>query len=305
MAQETGGLTKYDEVAEDTAPVRLGETKTADDADEVVSEETVRLHSEIEETRENLGETIDAIQERLSLSNLSEQVSEQVSNVIETAKDSVYDATIGKAVNFMKQAREGVMQTSAGRTIMANPIPFVLIGAGSAMLIYNGFGKKNRRSSQLSKYRTGEYSTPQLTERRAGSMLTGAKETITDKAGTAYETVAKTASDTYETAAEAASRAYERVGELGSSAKENYDYYVEEKPMAVAAAAMAVGAAIGFAIPSTRYEGELMGEARENLLEKAGDTATELVDKAKQVASDASQVISRGTGSQTGTSGNL
>src|SRR5215213_7734799 len=123
MAQETSGLNKYDETAEDTSPIRLGDNETGDDADEVVSEETVRLHSEIEETRENLSETIDAIQERLSLSNLGDQVSEQVSNVIETAKDNVYDATIGKAVNFMKQAREGVMQTSAGRTIMANPIP--------------------------------------------------------------------------------------------------------------------------------------------------------------------------------------
>lgn len=302
MAQETSGINKYDETIDDTSPVSLGDSE---DADDVVSDETVRLHSEIEETRENLGETIDAIQERLSLSNLSEQVSEQVSNVIETAKDNVYDATLGKAVNFMKQAREGVMQTSAGRTIMSNPIPFVLIGAGSAMLIYNGFGKKNRRSTQLSKYRTGDYSTPQLTERSAGSMLTGAKDTITDKAGTAYETVARTASDTYETAADAASRAYEKVGDLGSTAKENYDYYVQEKPMAVAAAAMAVGAAIGFAIPSTRYEGELMGDARENLLAKAEDTATELVDKAKQVASDAKQVISKEAGLHTGTTGNL
>ena len=75
--------------------------------------------------------------------------------------------------------------------------------------------------------------------------------------------------------------------------------------MAVAAAAMAVGAAIGFAIPSTRYEGELMGDARENLLAKAEDTATELVDKATQVASDAKQVISKEAGLHTGTTGNL
>ncbi|MFL6468042.1 MAG: hypothetical protein ACJ72Z_08815, partial [Pyrinomonadaceae bacterium] len=81
-------------------------------------------------------------------------------------------------------------------------------------------------------------------------------------------------------------------------------YYKEEKPLAIAAAAMAVGAAIGLAIPSSRYEGELMGEASENLRAKAGDTASELVDKAKQVASDASQVVSKEIGTQTNAPGN-
>ena len=78
-----------------------------------------------------------------------------------------------------------------------------------------------------------------------------------------------------------------------------YEYYKEEKPLAIAAAAMAVGAAIGLAIPSSRYEGELMGEASENLRAKAEDTASELVDKAKQVASDASQAVTKEIGSQT------
>jgi len=65
-------------------------------------EETEQIKAQIEETRSQLGETIDAIQEKLSLSNMSEQVSEQVTNVIESAKDTAYDATIGKAVGFKK-----------------------------------------------------------------------------------------------------------------------------------------------------------------------------------------------------------
>ena len=38
--------------------------------------------------------------------------------------------------------------------------------------------------------------------------------------------------------------------------------YLEDNPLALGALAVAVGAAVGFAIPSTRYEGQLMGEAR-------------------------------------------
>jgi len=301
MAQETSGLTKFDETA-DTSPVDLGETDN--DTDAVVSEETVRLHSEIEETRENLGETIDAIQERLSLANLSRQVSEKVGDVIESAKESVYDATLGKVVNFMQQARDGVTQTSVGRTIMANPLPFALIGAGAAMLIYNGYGKKGSR--RLSKYRTQDYlSTGRGSSGMAGlssaavsNKAGGALDAISEKAGSALESVSDVANRTYSGAADVAGRAYEKVGDLGTAARENYDHYVEEKPLAVAAAAMAVGAVVGLALPSTNYEGRMMGEARENLLSKAEDTATEFVDRAKQVASDVTETVSKEIGNQ-------
>jgi ElaB/YqjD/DUF883 family membrane-anchored ribosome-binding protein len=309
MAQETSGLKINQD--DDATPVELGDSETG----EITSEETQRLHSEIEETRENLGETIDAIQERLSLANLSEQVSEKVSDVIESAKDSVYDATLGKAVKFMKQARDGVMQTSAGRTIMANPIPFALIGAGAAMLIYNGVGNKNKRSRRAG-YRTPNYVGSGGDQGKSAGMLNRATDTISDKAGNALDTISEKASGAYGSvteianksysgAADAANRAYDAVGEYGTAAKENLDHYIEEKPLAVAAAALAVGAAVGMAFPSTRYEGQLMGEARQNLLSKAEETASEFVDKAKQVATDVTQAAKNEISSQTGNSQNM
>jgi ElaB/YqjD/DUF883 family membrane-anchored ribosome-binding protein len=296
MAQEPSGLEKYDE-RDDSSPVSLDESES--EQDQVTSEETVRLHSEIEETRENLGETIDAIQERLSLANLSEQVSEKVGDVIESAKDSVYEATLGKVVNFMKQARDGVTTTSVGRTIASNPLPFALIGAGAAMLIYNARGKTNRK--RLSQYRTKEYMTGGQGERAGliggaadsiSNTAGNAYESISEKAGSAMETLSNAANKTFSGATDVATRTYDRVGEFGSAAKENYDYYVEEKPLAVAAAAMAVGAVVGLALPSTRYEGKMMGEARQNLLSKAEDTASDFVDKAKQVATEVKDTVS-------------
>jgi ElaB/YqjD/DUF883 family membrane-anchored ribosome-binding protein len=224
----------------------------------------------------------------------------------------------------MKQARDGVMQTGAGRTIAANPLPFALIGIGGAMLAYNAYSTKNRRGS-MSRYRTKEYTTGM--DRRATGLLSGAADSVSDTASSAYDTVSNKASNAYDAvaekasgayesasemankaysgAADAANRVYERAGELGSSAKENFDYYVEEKPLAVAVAAMAVGAAVGLAIPSTRYEGELMGEAKQNLMSKAEETAGELVDKATQVATEAKQVVSRELDNTSGGTGNM
>ena len=336
MAQEPSGLRRDDErtevrsdldrdeglsstsiteanamAADDDAGLSLS---TADETteDSETAEETEQLRQNIEETRASMGQTIDAIQERLSISNISEQVSEQVSNAIESAKDSVYEATIGKVANLMKEAGRGISGSNIGRTISENPWPYALIGLGSACLIYDSMSGSRRHrgigrmrlGSGGSRYGERNYLTSQqgTGESNRSGMLSGATESVSNAASSAYGTVASTASNavntvsntatqTYSKAADVAGRAYDRVGEYGHIAQEKYEEYIETKPLAVAAAAAAVGAAIGFAIPSTQYEGELVGETRDQLMSKASDAATQLVDKAKEVAGEAGQVV--------------
>ena len=311
MAQETSGLRRDDRTdrdddlslsttmdvnAEDDADLSLA---TDDDTDANAEQ----LRHEIEETRNSMAGTIDEIQERLSISNISEQVSEQVSNAIETAKDSAYDATIGKVANFMKQTGNSISGSSFGRSISANPWPYALIGLGSAWLIYSNMGSNKRRYSgnRGMKYGQGNYLSSQQQGRetsQSGGMLSGASDVVSGAYGSvastasgAMDTVSNTASQTYNKATDVAGRAYDRVGEYGQVAQEKYEEYIEQKPLAMAAAAAAVGAAIGLAIPSTRYEGQLVGETRDNLMSKAGDTANQLLDKAKEVAGEAGKTI--------------
>lgn len=270
--------------------------------------ETEQIKARIEETRNQMGETIDAIQERLSFANISEHVSETVNSAIETAKDTAYDATIGKAVNFMKNVGDGVTHSGAFKAAKNNPLPLALIGIGAGLLAYQSFGR-NRPS------RTGNgkdlYSNSgdaalgsnfDSTSRSIGIATGRAYDGISEKAatalesvgnvaGTAYEGVAGAVGGAYTGAGDLAHRAYDRAGEYGTIAHEKYDEYLEENPLALGAIALAVGAAVGFALPSTKYEGKLMGEARENLVQRAQDAAGSLVDKAKQVANEAGQTI--------------
>lgn len=316
MAQEPSGL-KTEETVDKEVLDAAGGTEELERVEEEndADDETEIIRQRIGETRSDLSETIDAIQERLSISNISEQVSEQVNNALVSAKDTVYDATLGKVVTFMKEARDGIRQTSAGRTVMNNPIPFALIGAGAAMLVYSNWGKSSRKNP--AGYRVKPYLTSEGREGRSESMAgtlssaagsitdtaSSVAGTISDKASSAVESISNTASSAVETASSAASstiegakevvsRAYEKAGEFGHTAQEQYEHYVEERPLAVAAAAAAVGVAIGLAIPSTRYEGELMGETRDNLLDKAGETANDLVAQAKNVATEAGRKLS-------------
>ena len=283
------------------------EFKTADEANEP-SEETEQLKTQIEETRSQMGETIDAIQEKLSFSNISEQVkdqvSEQISNVYETAKKSVYGATIIKAGDFMKTVGTELSQTNIGKAARNNPFPLFLIGLGVGLLAYQSFSGKKRRSYDYESY-DGEKSSKfglKAAQKRIGSAAgdayqsvsgaaSSAIEGVTSAAGSAYQTVGNKAASAYESVSGAAGTAYEKVGELGTQTREQYDYYIEENPLAVGAVALAIGAAVGFSIPSTTYEGELMGEYRNQVFDKAQTAAGDLVEKVKTVANEAVQTV--------------
>lgn len=267
------------------------------------SDDTEHIKAQIEETRANLGETIDAIQDRLSFANISEQVSEQVSNAIETAKDSAYEATIGKVVHFMKNTGNEISRSSLVSTAKNNPLPLLLIGLGAGLLAYQSYGRGRSRS--LTQYRAAthpRYGEQQnigmASEARSASLIGSAqeginsvKDSVSNVAGSAYESVSRVAESTYTGAGDIANRAKEKVGDLGHKAQETYTQYLEEKPWAIGAIALVAGAAIGLAIPSSRYEGELMGEARLNLLNKAQEGASGLVDKAKHVATETGNTL--------------
>ncbi len=285
-------------------------------------EETEHLKAQIEETRSQMGETIDAIQEKLSFQNISdqvkEQVSEQINNALDTAKESVYDATIGnlgKAGKFMENVGKELSKTEAGKFARKNPFPLVLIGLGVGLIAYEFSGKKRRPAHHSyrgndanDEYRGGKLSssvskTLKSATGKIGDKASGAYESVSNATGNALHSVSDTASSAYEGVTSAATNAYssvsefagntyEKVGDYSVQAREQYDYYIEENPLAVGAVALAIGAAVGLAIPSTRYEGEMLGEYRQQLLDKAQTAAGDLVDRAKEVASEAKKTIS-------------
>jgi ElaB/YqjD/DUF883 family membrane-anchored ribosome-binding protein len=292
------------------------------------NDETEHLKTQIEETRSQMSETIDALQEKLSFSNLSEQVSEHVNSAIETAKNSVYDATIGKAVGIMKNMGDGIAESKLVKTTRSNPLPLVLIGLGAGWLAYNSYNSgtnSRRRKFQLREGTTydefGDRARARLDMERGtsfdlhhqnepstasklsdkASALTGS---VSNAASSAYESASNAANSAYESASNAmnstmsgakdlANKPYSKAGEYGTTAMDTYDHYINENPLAVGAVAFAVGAAVGLAIPSTRYEGEMLGEARNDLLKKAQDKGSKLLDKTRHIVDEAANTVSK------------
>lgn len=336
MAEESGELmnTGEPDAVSTAAGARQDEIlEIRDDADSLsgfgtqsendAPEETEHIKAQIEETRSQMGETIDAIQEKLSFENISEQVKEQVSehinSALETAKESVYEATVGnlgKAGKFMQNVGKEISKSDAGKFARKNPFPLVLVGLGIGLLAYEFSGKSKKNYSALKPKKSkkkyiDDYESSESRKKSAlksatekiGEVAGNTYETVSDATGTALQSVGGAASLAYGTVTDAAGNAYssvekfagdtyEKVGDYSSQARQQYDYHIEENPLAVGAVALAIGAAVGLAIPATRYEGEMLGEYRQQLIDKARETANNLVDRAKDAASQARDTIS-------------
>ena len=237
------------------------------DDGEATRAEIERTRVEIERTRADMSETVDAIQERLSPESLKEQ-----------AKDRVKEATVGRA----QDAGSGIVGT-----IRANPLPAALTGVGLGWLLVNA----RKQSSTQGRYGAGVYSydyPPPYEER--GSSVPSPGQAV----GRARDRAGETATQVQDKAGQVASQAQDRASRLGEQARyqarragDGFQRMLQENPLAVGALGVGVGAAVGLAIPETTKEHEVMGEARDTVVEKAQEKAQDAQQRVQQVAQEA------------------
>jgi ElaB/YqjD/DUF883 family membrane-anchored ribosome-binding protein len=84
-----------------------------------------------------------------------------------------------------------------------------------------------------------------------------------------------------------AARPAARLNDAARRAGRNLGELVEDRPLAVGAASLAIGLLAGLALPATRREDELLGDTRDELLESAREAGHEALDRGKEVARDA------------------
>jgi ElaB/YqjD/DUF883 family membrane-anchored ribosome-binding protein len=106
-----------------------------------------------------------------------------------------------------------------------------------------------------------------------------------------------------DSATEVASRAKDYAGDTadavrrtGRRAQNQFQRMLQQNPLLVGAGALAIGAAVGLAVPETDRENEWMADARDTVLNKAQDAARTVVQDA--VGGAVSSATSAITGNQ-------
>lgn len=269
----------YDEPLDaygDTAPATDGS------ADATYEATTQQIAAEIEQTRAEMSETINAIQERLSPQHLADQ-----------AKDAVYEATIGTAKGVGSNMLETIKQNPLPAAIAALSIGW-LFRKSSGMNNQSQSGNRQGRQSYQQyqpyeqyayepRYRSAAYDdrSAGITD-RVGDVAENVKERVGDVAGNVKDQAQHVASNVRNQAEHYGDQAMEQVEE----ARDWLQQTMHTNPMALGAVALALGTAVGIALPGTPVENRVMGEARESLVEKVQETASQTIDKVQNVAKE-------------------
>lgn len=278
-----------------------------------------KLRDEIEQTRGELGGTINAIQERLQPQHLMEQAKESVqettehvmehakhaaqetaTTLVEQTKEAVHSATIGKVEHMVSSVTETAKDFIGGQrssqttrpsimqTVKGNPIPAAFALGGLGWLWTHRTSGSTTVVQGQSEY---EYESRPAFDSRHGQSATGAigeaAATVQDKAGQVIgqtgNTVASTASHVGETANQVGQKAGQVAGQTGSQ----FQRLMQENPLTVGVAAIGLGAALGLVVPETQQESQVMGQARDTLMDKATQTVQETMGKVGTIAQKA------------------
>jgi len=294
-----------------------------DDDVDSVTPDTAAVEQEIEQTRAEMSGTIDAIQERLNPDHLKDQAREMVRDAtIGRAQDMVNDATetakdAGMSVvdtikqNPLPAALAGVgigwlwMKRSKGGQQTTYGYDYRYQSAGRPMGYDRGpgfYGNRNPYGAQTQYYSPyGDQSAQQYGQQggqdqgsKLGQAAGAVGETASNLAGGAADQVGNLASGAAHVASGAAQQVEQLPGMVQSQAQRatyKYEQLLYEQPFAAGLLAVAAGAALGMLLPETQKEQQLMGDARDSVVEKAQSAAQETMGRVQDRVQDVVETV--------------
>ena len=218
-----------------------------------------QIEREIEVTRERMGENIDELSDRLSPQNLKAQ-----------AKNAIQDAAANAVENVGEQARRTGYKFVD--MIRENPLPVIAVGAAATWLLTKRSPQGPVSGDRMARY---AYTGPERRSYQDRQQESGLVSRVGDKVSEARERVTDVASDVSERTREMGVRARQQ----SIRVKSNLEHTIEESPLVVALGAAVLGLAVGLLLPGTERENEMLGPARDRLVDRA-EVVTERVKDA-------------------------
>jgi hypothetical protein len=264
------------------------------------SDRSHQIEAEIDRTRAAMDRTVDAISGKLTPQQL-----------------------MLEAMGVFKDG-SSAFATQVVETARAHPVPATIIGIGLGLLLTEksrgersvktadadtghrvaGFGGYGPYAGGEPPVRTGGKSVKDKTAEVKDAVALGAME-AREMIGDTAAHVKEQAAHVKDQVAQGAEAVREQAAQVPAYARQQWHdaqlgfwQTMDQKPFAIGAAALAAGVCAGLAVPSSRKEKELMGETRDRLLDQAKELGREAVDKGRQVARVATDVVKTEAGKQ-------
>lgn len=252
------------------------------------------LNEDIEAQRAHLGATIEALESKFSPGEIFDQV-------VRYTRDN-----------------GGEFSQNLVNTIKDNPIPTIMTAVGLAWMMY---GQNHSRSSQqwsdynpsddyeqFDDYDEPYEDTPFTAGASYGSSAYGSssdhqhdgKNTLTKKAGNlkdeitgamtsakdrADEAISHTSAKSKNSMAQARRQAHHAKTTLRRQtqrAQVGWEHLLHDQPLVAGAAGVAIGALIGASFPSSELEDKVLGQKRDEVMNKAAEATEGAYEKAKE-----------------------
>lgn len=286
------------------------------------------IREEIKKTRANISQTIDTLQNRLDPERLKGEARTKVRDATIGRLEDMADNMSRKANRVRYNIVDTIKENPIPAALVGLGLGWLLVegfNQSSREDVYwterryypTGEGVYSSSTYEVGSYEAGD-------EYRSRSRVRETFDEARDKTGEAVDRARERAGElgqqAKDQAAELGYRAKAQAQQLGSEvrdrvenmgeevqeqveylsdqaryqarrAKGQFDTMLDENPLAVGAAALALGMVVGLSVPETRYENRMMGPMRDNLVDKAQQVAEDTMQKVERVAEEAGRTI--------------
>jgi len=228
------------------------------------------LEREAEAVRSRMTETAETLQRKLSPGELLDEIG-----------------------TYLKNSDGPVALDNLKTQVRDNPLPLALIGVGLAWLFMGGGPKTNTIAEKMS----SSYPGPDREGREpwgsaayhtaTGAGTESAASSIGDTADTALHAMGERARSAGDAVNEASRQASAKVRYAGSNLQRMFSDTLDKEPLIIGALGVAVGAAIGAVLPTSRVEEEVLAPYGAAAREGAMEAMNSGLERTKDVVSEA------------------
>lgn len=248
------------------------------------------LRDKIQLTRDEIGRTMNTIQDRLSPDRMAQYIKSSAKDGIQAVKN---------------QARGTAEQWASSDTerILNKSIPAALIGIGLAWIVARAINasqetnRRNRDYYSLDPQEEWPLYAPEEESGRTWSNRTNEKDSIQAQRAAIQTSLEQARREgpqgihhAQEHLAKWPSEAHDHIQRTRKREREqskgDFQRFLQDNPLTMGAITLAIGTAVGLSLPRTIGEDKWMGRTRDHLVDQVKAASKEIVPKARRAFSD-------------------